>query len=57
LTAIKPLIDHLPDNSFPSGHAIFAGASVVAIGYFFSMSLSTVFAILGIAMVIARVIA
>jgi membrane-associated phospholipid phosphatase len=57
LTAIKPLIDHLPDNSFPSGHAIFAGASVVAIGYFLSMSLSTVFAILGIAMVIARVIA
>jgi membrane-associated phospholipid phosphatase len=57
LTSIKPLIEHLPDNSFPSGHAIFAGAAVVAIGYFFSMGLSTLFALLGVAMVIARVIA
>ena len=57
LTAIQPLITHLPDNSFPSGHAIFAGASVVAIGYFYSMSASTLFAVLGIIMVIARVIA
>lgn len=26
-TNFPPLIDHLPDNSFPSGHAIFWGAS------------------------------
>ena len=24
VSAIAPLIDHLPDNSFPSGHGIFA---------------------------------
>ena len=24
VSAIRPLMDHLPDNSFPSGHAIFA---------------------------------
>jgi membrane-associated phospholipid phosphatase len=57
LSAIKPLIEHLPDNSFPSGHAIFAGAAVVAIGYFFSMRLSTLFAVLGVVMLIARIIA
>ncbi len=27
LSSLPPLIDHLPDNSFPSGHAIFFGAS------------------------------
>ena len=57
ITSLTPLINHLPDNSFPSGHAIFAGASVVAIGYFLSMSLSTAFALIGFFMVIARVIA
>ena len=57
ITSLTPLINHLPDNSFPSGHAIFAGASVVAIGYFLSMSLSTAYAVLGFCMVIARVIA
>lgn len=29
LSTIKPIIDHLPDNSFPSWHAIFAWASIV----------------------------
>ncbi len=57
MTGIAPLINHLPDNSFPSGHAIFAGASVVAIGYFLSMYTSTIFAIIGVAMLLARVIA
>ncbi|MDD2565764.1 MAG: phosphatase PAP2 family protein [Candidatus Gracilibacteria bacterium] len=33
VSSIRPLIDHLPDNSFPSGHAIFAGAALV--GFFF----------------------
>ncbi len=27
VSSIPPLIDHLPDNSFPSGHAMFWGAS------------------------------
>ncbi len=57
ITALPPLINHLPDNSFPSGHAIFAGASVVAIGYFLSMPISTGFAILGVIMLVCRVIA
>jgi membrane-associated phospholipid phosphatase len=57
LSSIPPLITHLPDNSFPSGHAIFAGASVVAIGYFLSFPLSSGFLVLGVCMCIARVIA
>lgn len=27
VTDLPPLISHLPDNSFPSGHAMFWGAS------------------------------
>ena len=27
ISSIPPLISHLPDNSFPSGHAIFAAAA------------------------------
>ncbi|MDD2745697.1 MAG: phosphatase PAP2 family protein [Candidatus Gracilibacteria bacterium] len=56
ITSLPPLINHLPDNSFPSGHAIFAGASVVAIGYFFSMSVSSLFAFFGVIMLLCRVI-
>lgn len=29
-SAIAPILNHLPDNSFPSGHGIFAGSSFVA---------------------------
>lgn len=29
VSTIRPLINHLPDNSFPSWHAIFAGASMI----------------------------
>jgi len=36
VTAIAPLIDHLPDNSFPSMHATFAGAFLTALFFFFS---------------------
>jgi membrane-associated phospholipid phosphatase len=57
LSPIPPLLNHLPDNSFPSGHAIFAGASVVAIGYFLNMRLSSLFAALGVIMLLSRVIA
>lgn len=30
VTSIRPLVDHLPDNSFPSWHWIFAWAAVIA---------------------------
>ncbi len=56
ISNIPPLINHLPDNSFPSGHAIFAGASVVAIGYFLSMPVSSGFAVFGVIMLICRVV-
>lgn len=56
ITDLPPLINHLPDNSFPSGHAIFAGASVVAIGYFLSMYVSSIFAFFGVIMLLCRVI-
>lgn len=32
---IAPLIDHTPDNSFPSGHAAFAAAATVAVAVLF----------------------
>lgn len=56
--AIPPLINHLPDNSFPSGHGIFAGASFI--GSFFAFrSKMLAFALLsfGIPMLCARVLA
>lgn len=56
ITDLPPLINHLPDNSFPSGHAIFAGASVIAIGYFLNMRLSSFFAVFGVIMLVCRVI-
>jgi len=31
---IPPLVSHLPDNSFPSGHAIFAASSWLGVHYF-----------------------
>lgn len=57
-TAIAPLINHLPDNSFPSGHGIFAGASFVA-AYRIFKNKSVAFALLafGIPMLCARVLA
>lgn len=39
ISGLPPLINHLPDNSFPSGHAIFAGASAYAISRFVSWKL------------------
>lgn len=36
-----PLIDHLPDNSFPSGHAIFMASSCLAFGLFLKNKLIT----------------
>jgi len=31
VSAITPIIAHVPDNSFPSGHAIFSMASTIAL--------------------------
>lgn len=35
VSGIAPLIDHTPDNSFPSGHAAFAAASMIAAAVIF----------------------
>ena len=57
-TTIPPLINHLPDNSFPSGHGIFAGASFLA-AYFVYEKKTLAYALLalGIPMLAARVLA
>ncbi len=36
VSTIAPLIAHLPDNSFPSMHATFAGAFLASLFFFFS---------------------
>lgn len=57
VSAIKPLIDHLPDNSFPSGHAIFAGSSILA-GFFYTRHwIAWILLITGVMMVLSRVLA
>lgn len=58
LSSITPFIEHLPDNSFPSGHAIFAAAA----SYMFFHILGTVYwswilFILGILMCFSRIVA
>lgn len=58
VSAIAPLINHLPDNSFPSGHGIFAGASVAAAYLIFKRkTLAIVLLFVGIPMLCARVLA
>ncbi|MFA6090875.1 MAG: phosphatase PAP2 family protein [Candidatus Gracilibacteria bacterium] len=57
VSAIRPLVDHLPDNSFPSGHGIFAGASVFAAFFYTRRSIAWVLLITGIVMVLSRVLA
>lgn len=57
VSAIEPLIKHLPDNSFPSGHAIFAGSSILA-GFLYTRRwIALVLLITGIMMVLSRVLA
>ncbi len=58
VSAINPLIAHLPDNSFPSGHAIFAAAAFLAAVQFFESRIlvSAVFAV-GLLMVFCRIVA
>jgi undecaprenyl-diphosphatase len=57
VSAIVPLITHIPDNSFPSGHAIFAGASLVGIYLVGNCLLFVTFSILFTAMLLARIFA
>ena len=57
VSAIRPLIDHLPDNSFPSGHAIFFGASVLAAFYYTRRWIAWTLLVTGIFMVLSRVLA
>lgn len=57
VSSIRPLIDHLPDNSFPSGHAIFAGASIFAAFLYSSRSIAWILFVTGIVMIFSRVIA
>lgn len=57
-SSIAPLINHLPDNSFPSGHGIFAGASFVAAYRIFkNKALAFTLLAFGIPMLCARVLA
>lgn len=58
VATIRPLIDHLPDNSFPSGHAIFAGASVfAAFLYMKKRCITWVLLFTSVFMVLSRVLA
>jgi membrane-associated phospholipid phosphatase len=58
VSAIRPIIDHLPDNSFPSGHGIFAGASFVAAYFLFRRKgFAIALLCLGIPMLASRVLA
>lgn len=54
---LPPLVDHLPDNSFPSGHAIFAGASSMAAIRYMSSRWAEIVIVLGAIMCLCRVIA
>jgi len=55
---VIPLISHIPDNSFPSGHAIYAGASVTAAFLFLrNKTIAWVLLFLGFVMVLCRVMA
>jgi membrane-associated phospholipid phosphatase len=55
---VTPLIRHIPDNSFPSGHAIFAGAAVTAAFLFLRWkSIAWLLLVLGSIMALCRVIA
>lgn len=55
---VRPLIDHIPDNSFPSGHAIYAGATVTAAFLFVkNKAIAWFLLMLGMLMVFCRVVA
>jgi undecaprenyl-diphosphatase len=58
VSVIRPLVDHLPDNSFPSWHGIFAWAAIVAcFAYLKKKCVSYTVVIISIIMLVCRVIA
>jgi membrane-associated phospholipid phosphatase len=57
VSIIPPLFYHLPDNSFPSGHAIFAGASMLAAFFYTRRWIAYILLVTGIIMVFSRVLA
>jgi len=57
VSSIRPLVDHLPDNSFPSGHAIFAGASILAAFYYTRAWIAYILLVSGILMLLSRIFA
>ncbi|EKD30576.1 MAG: hypothetical protein ACD_78C00004G0002 [uncultured bacterium (gcode 4)] len=57
VSAIRPLVDHLPDNSFPSGHGIFAGASMLAAFFYTRRFIAWILLIAGLLMILSRVLA
>lgn len=58
VSAIRPLVDHLPDNSFPSWHAIFAWASVIwAYSFLKKKWISAIFLLISALMLLSRVMA
>ena len=55
---IAPLIDHTPDNSFPSGHAAFSAAAMVAVAVIFERRWLTILVgFIGLDMCVVRVMA
>lgn len=57
VSTIRPLVDHLPDNSFPSGHAIFAGASIFAAFLYTRRCIAGMLLMSGIFMLLSRILA
>ena len=57
VSAIAPLFTHIPDNSFPSGHAIFAGASLVGLYLIRNWFFLVLFSFLHSAMLLAPIFA
>ncbi len=58
MSSIPPLVNHLPDNSFPSGHAMFWGASWWALHTLLNRPRTTmVFFVLGFITCLTRIIA
>lgn len=57
VSVIRPLVDHLPDNSFPSGHGIFAGASMLAAFFYTRRFIAWILLIAGLLMILSRVLA
>lgn len=57
VSSLPPLVNHLPDNSFPSGHAIFAAASFLGVHYCIkNRALTLAMLLLGIIMNFARIV-